>query len=145
MTPKQEEFARKYVETSCASSAAEAAAKAGRVSGTKKHNALVGYINTGQEPVAVVFESGLDDDKALALEKELIAAIGYEKLCNGTSGAGSKWARALAQLDELEQRIMPYDQWVRSRQSKPEHVEMHGVVMGMIANTKMWIAEHAGR
>lgn len=140
MTPKQEAFARAYVETGNASEASEIAgvdllpvrpldgksyvylllcpdmetviyvgkgkgqrmhhhvrdAKAGRVSGTKKHNAIVAHLEKGQAPVAVAFETGLSDRAAYLLEKSLIAAIGTERLANTAAGRGCPHERVIA-------------------------------------------------
>lgn len=117
-------------------------AKAGRISGTKKHKAIVAFIEAGLEPVAVVIASGLEDDKALELEKQVMLRIGRDRLSNTAPGQGSGWLRALAQLDDLERRIMPYDQWVERRKPKAEHLHMHATVRQQIAETRAWIEAH---
>lgn len=113
--------------------------KAGRVSGVRKHQAIRGMLDGGKQPVAVVFQNGLDSDKALDLEKSLIDRLGLERLANSAPGTGCKWRRSLAMLNELESRIMPYEQWLRVRNPKPEHRHYHAVVVSQIAETRAWI------
>lgn len=180
LTPKQEAFARHYVETGNALLAAAAAGvtistvapkegayvylllcpemrrllyvgkgrgrrmhhhlrdvRSGRVSGTKKHKGLAEYVRRGKQPVAVVFEAGLDDGRALELEKNLIRRFGLKRLLNSGAGPGSPWVKALAEVEEMQMRLLPYDEWIRLR-NPPEYArKYHNMMVRELAKLKV--------
>jgi hypothetical protein len=130
MTPKQEAFARAYVETGNASEASILAdvemsmaaptdgkayvyfllcpamerviyvgkgrnkrmyhhwrdVRRGAVSGVKKHKALADLMDSGKEPVPVVFSAGMSDANAYALERAMINRLGRKTLANTAAG-----------------------------------------------------------
>lgn len=168
MTPKQEAFARAYVETGNASEAAERAgvffsivppvdgrsyvyfilcpdmqhliyigkgrgnrmnhhvrdARRGKVSGTKKHNAIVEFLQRGETPVSVVFESGLNDREAYRLEKALIASIGHNRLANTAASRGCPHEKAIAQAHGVFARLV--------KVPPPGKEKMHGQIVEML-------------
>ena len=168
MTPKQEAFARAYVETGNASEAAEAAdvflsvippvdgrayvylllcpdmqqviyvgkgrgnrmrhhvrdARRGKVSGTKKHNAIVAFLERGETPVPVVFQCGLSDREAYQTEKALIAKIGHERLSNTAAGRGCPHEKAIAHAHGVLARLV--------KVPPPGKEEMHAQIVEML-------------
>lgn len=82
-------------------------AKAGRISGRRKHQRIMELLEAGTEPKAVVLQDGLTDTQALRIERQMIARLRNDRLCNSAAGASSTWEIAVARLEWLKAHLTP--------------------------------------
>lgn len=100
-------------------------ARTGKLIGMRKHRAIREYTIQGLNPVAVVFQDGLTDDKALALEKAVVFAIGPRIVANTMACTGNKYQRALQQNLDMVREVKPFCQFMREHDFDIKKMEFY--------------------
>lgn len=97
------------------------AARAGRMQhNVRKHEAIVGMLTSGSQPVPVVFAANLTGDAALRLERAVIAGIGLGKLLNAARGSSTPAEKVAAQARDMLRRLVPIDVWAARKRRSAE-------------------------
>lgn len=105
----------------------------------RKTARILEILDAGLQVDARLFESGLDEAKALTLERTLIAAIGKQNLTNHASGIVTHEEQAKMLLS----RVKPFEQWAVERNASEFERHLYDeVVQGLkrIATGKLRVA-----
>ncbi|HZF99719.1 MAG TPA: terminase small subunit [Chitinophagales bacterium] len=82
---------------------------------TRKHATIASILAARQNPLAVVFESGLSEAQAFDLERQLINNLNAPCLTNAAPGVKSENEAAKERAMLNLSRIMPFEKWVSIR------------------------------
>ena len=125
-------------------------ARRGRLTPLRKMKYLAEMLAAGREPVAVTFQTGLNEYDALALERVVIGILGKSTLVNYRSGESFPGQVLLVELEDMLNRFIPYGEWLgvfQSKSGRPPNAfdsSLHGMVLnGLMKERDILIAKGA--
>jgi len=95
-----------------------------RVSGAKKYRWMAEAYEMGHQIVPAVFCAGLTDTQAIVIEREVIQAIGVDRLANSSWGFRIPDEGTLVRCEDLIHRVKPFCLWLAESRRTVEDINL---------------------
>lgn len=88
--------------------------RAGRVDNAVKFTRIGEILAAGLNVRVAILDQYVDQRDAYSAERQFVFAIGRDRLSNEANGQTSEEERARVRAQDMLNRVIPFDQWVRS-------------------------------